>query len=785
MTADGSIIIDTRIDTDSFLDIKKQLTGMASAAKKLGGVIAAAFSVRAVAQFAKSCLDLGSDLQEVQNVVDVTFTTLNEQVDAFAQNAITTAGLSETMAKRYAGTFGAMAKAFGFAESEAYAMSTALTQLAGDVASFYNITQDEAYTKLKSVFTGETESLKDLGVVMTQAALDSYALANGYGRTTAAMSEQEKVALRYAFVMDQLTAASGDFVRTSDGWANQVRVLSLQFEQLKATIGQGLINALTPVIKVINTILAGLQRLATAFVQFTSLLFGNVVKASTGGSQEQLAGIADGYEAAAGGANDLAKGTEKAGKAAKKYLASFDEITKITPATDSGSGSGGSGGGGGIGGIGDFSFDSIIGDLNTEDTISPQIEAMVNKIHELIEPLREIDFQPLQDSLTRLGDAFADLGGTIGDALEWAWFNILVPLAKWTIEEGGPAAIELLAESFELLDKFLKPVSDGLQKLLAYLKPVFKFVGDTAVEVCGWLSEAFSDLAAVFEHKGPEVSGIFSNIGEAISSAWAFVEPLLYYMVDVFEDCFKWIMIPVGDSVEWIIDVLYGLTEFIAGIFTGDWKRAWNGIGSIFKSTGDYLVKIIDWLLADFDSSFAGIVQACKNAWNNIKSTTTSIWNGIKTTVKGAINGIIGALNGMIRGMVSGINAVINALNKLNIKIPDWVPSFGGKSFGFNIRTVSAPQIPYLAKGAVIPPNAPFMAVLGDQRHGTNIEAPLSTIEEAVANVMGRMGNIGNEQIIALLQEILQAILGIEIDGETISKAVDNYKRKIAVVKGG
>lgn len=785
MTADGSVIIDTRIDADSFLDIKKQLTGMASAAKKLGGAIATAFSVRAVTQFAKSCLDLGSDLQEVQNVVDVTFTTLNEQVDAFAQNAITTAGLSETMAKKYAGTFGAMAKAFGFAESEAYTMSTALTQLAGDVASFYNITQDEAYTKLTSVFTGETESLKDLGVVMTQAALDSYALANGYGRTTAAMSEQEKVALRYAFVMDQLSAASGDFIRTSDGWANQVRVLSLQFEQLKATIGQGLINALTPVIKVINTILAGLQRLATAFVQFTSLLFGNAVKASTGGSQEQLAGIADGYEAAAGGANDLAKGTEKAGKAAKKYLASFDEITKITPATDSGSGSGGSGGGGGIGGIGDFSFDSIIGDLNTEDTISPQIEAMVNKIHELNEPLREIDFQPLQDSLTRLGDVFSDLGGTIGDALEWAWFNILVPLAKWTIEEGGPAAIELLAESFELLDKFLKPVSDGLQKLLAYLKPVFKFVGDTAVEVCGWLSEAFSNLAAVFERNGPEVSGIFSNIGEAISSVWAFVEPLLYYMVDVFEDCFKWIMIPVGDSVEWIVDALYGLTEFIAGIFTGDWKRAWNGIGSIFKSTRDYLAKIIDWLLADFDLSFAGIVQACKNAWNNIKSTTTSIWNGIKTTVKGAINGIIGALNGMIRGMVSGINAVINALNKLNIKIPDWVPSFGGKSFGFNIRTVSAHQIPYLAKGAVIPPNAPFMAVLGDQRHGTNIEAPLSTIEEAVANVMGRMGNIGNEQVIALLQEILQAILGIEIDGETISKAVDNYKRKIAVVKGG
>ena len=124
----------------------------------------------------------------------------------------------------------------------AYEMSTALTGLSGDVASFYNISQDEAYTKLKSVFTGETESLKDLGIVMTQTALDQFALANGFGKTTQAMSEAEKVALRYKFVTEQLSGASGDFLRTSDGWANQVRVLQLQFDSLKATIGQGLID---------------------------------------------------------------------------------------------------------------------------------------------------------------------------------------------------------------------------------------------------------------------------------------------------------------------------------------------------------------------------------------------------------------------------------------------------------------------------------------------------------------------------------------------------------------
>ena len=98
------------------------------------------------------------------------------------------------------GTFGAMSKSFGYTEAQAYDMSTRLTALAGDVASFYNLDIDESYTKMKSVYTGETESLKELGVVMTQAALDQFALANGYGRTTSQMTEQEKVALRLAFV---------------------------------------------------------------------------------------------------------------------------------------------------------------------------------------------------------------------------------------------------------------------------------------------------------------------------------------------------------------------------------------------------------------------------------------------------------------------------------------------------------------------------------------------------------------------------------------------------------
>ena len=236
----GQIGLDLVVNQQGF---DKQVAGIQGLAKKAGLAIAAAFSVKKILDFGAACVELGSDLAEVQNVVDVTFPAMSKQVDAFAKNAAAQFGLSETMAKKFTGTFGAMAKAFGFNEQAAYEMSSALTGLAGDVASFYNISQDEAYTKLKSVFTGETESLKDLGIVMTQAALDQYALANGFGKVTAKMNEAEKVALRYKFVTEQLSLAAGDFSRTSDGWANQVRVLKLQFESLQATIGQGLIVA--------------------------------------------------------------------------------------------------------------------------------------------------------------------------------------------------------------------------------------------------------------------------------------------------------------------------------------------------------------------------------------------------------------------------------------------------------------------------------------------------------------------------------------------------------------
>lgn len=342
-----------RAQTSQVADrVERQTARISQSWKKVGAVVASVLSIGAIVAFGKSCIDLGSNLAEVQNVVDVTFGSMSGRVNAFAKDAAKSFGLSETMAKKYMGTYGAMAKSFGIAGNAGYEMSAAITGLTGDVASFYNLSQDEAYTKLKSIFTGETESLKDLGVVMTQTALDQYALNEGLGKTTNKMTEQEKVLLRYRFVMSQLSDASGDFARTSNSWANQVRVLQLQFESLKATIGQGLINAFTPIITVINAILEKLQTLANYFKAFTEAIFGDA-SGNTGGvsgSMDSAAGssgqIADNMGSAAGSAKEL-----------NRQLAKFDELNNLSSSRESGGG--GTGGGGGILGDLDLGMDNV------------------------------------------------------------------------------------------------------------------------------------------------------------------------------------------------------------------------------------------------------------------------------------------------------------------------------------------------------------------------------------------------------------------------------------------
>lgn len=644
MAADGSVIIDTRMDTSGVQNgvsaIRQSFNGLGSVVKKIGVLIGGAFAIGKLAQFGKECVELGSNLSEVQNVVDVTFTTMSDKVNEFAKNAMTSAGLSETMAKRYVGTFGAMSKSFGFSEAQAYDMSTALTQLTGDVASFYNISQDEAYTKLKSVFTGETETLKDLGVVLTQNALDQYALANGYGKTTSAMTEQEKVALRLAFVQKQLSAASGDFIRTSDSWANQVRVMQLQLQSLKATVGQGLINLFTPVLKVINILLGKLATLANAFKSFTELITGKKSSGQTGTSGAGLAGTdaiadtADQYgdavnnaEKLADATNDTADATKKATKAAKGYLSPLDEINNYSTdkSTDSSSKVPGT-----TGGLADQMKDAVqnvdYGKVAEGETVLDKISKSAEKLAKLLKKL----WKPFQDAWKKEGkntidaaqialSGIAKLAKSVGRSLMEVWTNgtgttMLTTMLR--IAQNVLKTIGNIASGFADAWNKNNVGTQIIQNIADALVVVMQFVERIAADTATWAANLN-----------------FYPLLESISNLTSAFAPILESIGNVLEWIYNNIVLPM---LKWVIEV--GLPTVI------------NLVAKVATFLADH-----QSIVEAFGAALIGAFAAAKIA--ELASGVIKSVSGIATAVKGLI-----ALMTGTGGIMGGIKAIVTAI---------------------------------------------------------------------------------------------------------------------------
>lgn len=859
MAADGSVIIDTRMDTKGVQNgvsaIKQSFNGLGSAVKKIGLVIAGAFAVGKLTQFGKECVELGSNLAEVQNVVDVTFTTMSDKVNEFAKNAMTSAGLSETMAKQYVGTFGAMSKSFGFSEQQAYDMSTALTQLTGDVASFYNISQDLAYIKLKSVFTGETETLKDLGVVLTQSALDQYALANGYGKTTSEMTEQEKVALRLAFVQKQLSAASGDFIRTSDSWANQVRVMQLQLQSLKATVGQGLINIFTPVLKVINVLLGKLATLANAFKSFTELITGKKSSGQTSGSgaglTDDASGVqdtADAYGQAADNASKLADSTEDvadatkdAAKAANGYLSPLDEInrystqntssaTNKTPS--SGTGSGGNSGGL-AGAVGNVDYGKMAEGETALDKISKSAEKLAKLLKKLWKPFQDawkkegkntinaaqialtgiaklaksvgkslvevwtngtgttmlttmlkiaqnvlktigniasgfadawnknnvgtqiiqniadalvvvmqfvekiaedtatwaanLDFYPLLESISNLTSAFAPILESIGNVLEWIYKNIVLPMLKWVIEVGLPTVVNLVAKVATFLADH-QPIVEAFGAALIGAFAAAKIAGlaSSVIKSVSGIAMAAKGLISLMTGTGGIMGGI-KAIATAIGPAGIFVIAvsaaiaigvLLYKNWDKIKEAATklkdWVIGKTRGLVDGVTKKLTNLKEKISGV----WKYVSEKTTSTFKNMWNTVT-----------TKVGAIRDAIVSKFTNARDTVVDTFTKIRDTVASVFNGVIGIVNGAIGTINSAISTVESAFSFGPWKVP--TPS-GSKTIGFSAKFPRVPTVPYLAKGAVIPPRSEFLAVLGDQKQGNNIETPEALLRKIV-----------------------------------------------------
>lgn len=228
----------------------------------------------------RQAIDYASDLVEVQNVVDVTFAEGAEEVNKWSKSALDAYGLNELSAKRYSSTLGAMMKSSGLAGDEVRKMSMDMTALAGDMASFYNLSGDEAFEKIKSGISGETEPLKALGINMSDANLQTFAYSQGINKLTKDMSQAEKVQLRYGYLLSVTSDAQGDFARTQDSFSNQTKLLAEKWNAFRGEMATGLLPVLTMVIQVMNNMITVAQAvydfISANWSVFAPLIYGIV-----------------------------------------------------------------------------------------------------------------------------------------------------------------------------------------------------------------------------------------------------------------------------------------------------------------------------------------------------------------------------------------------------------------------------------------------------------------------------------------------------------------------------
>lgn len=353
-------------------------SGLKTASFNLSALFKTAIGFKAIqglVDFGRSAVNLGSQITEVENVVDVAFGSMSDKAYQFASTAKEQFGLSELAAKTYSGTMMAMLKSSGVAQNAASDMSITLAGLAGDMASFFNLDTDVAFQKIRAGISGEIEPLRQLGINMSVANMEAYALSQGITTSYNAMTQAEKATIRYNYLMSVTSDMQGDFARTSGTWANQVRLLTLNFQSLSAVIGQGLIAGILPAIQALNALMSKLMQAANAFRNFMYVLMGKKLKGSQSGVSDivsNLGGIETAGDDASSGLDDATSSAKKLKKALS--VLPFDQLNQLTDNSDN-SGTASKSLGSGLGDLAD-SFSGIQDSLDEVLTVD---ETPINK----------------------------------------------------------------------------------------------------------------------------------------------------------------------------------------------------------------------------------------------------------------------------------------------------------------------------------------------------------------------------------------------------------------------
>jgi len=788
----GEVRIKTRLDAAGINSGLSKVTAMMG---KLAVVVGVAFSAQAIINFSKASVEAASKSETAWAGLGFVLNANNRsltEAKGFLEDYVSDGLVPLTDAiKAYQNM---VMRGYDTAQIED------MLRIMKDSAAFGRQGQysmGEAIEKATQGLRMENSLLTDSVGIQTNVARMWDEYARSIGTTTNALTLAQKRQAEYNGFMKEGGVFAGAAAKYANTYAGRISQLSTAFYNLRVAVGNAIIPVFT---KVINWF----TRLFNIVGRVMNLLFGTNV-----GMNDTAQGAQD----AADATGEMAENLEQANKAAKGSLASFDKLNVLSQPAEGGGGVGEGGGGGGM----------PMPVPDTEPTLGA-LDEMEERIRAFVERVKAF-FAPLGEAFGRLGEALGKVGEAVKGAFERFFpggidFEPFIALVR----DGVIFIIDLLAKAIEGFANWINENPDAFNVLLvlfaglaiaaaAVYAPTLLIIAAVValLAALGWLANnwdlvkekaseaweiiktAWNNVAAWFdEHVIAPLEETWGEIEKRLEEFKIFftekvVEPLkekfgnliekwqefagvikekiIDPLVSWFQDWLLPIIQTVLGAMTTAFDVTFGV---LLGLFTGVWSAitgvvqgALEVIGSVIGMIIDVIAGIITFLTGVFTGDWG-------KAWQGIKDIVTGIWDGIVGVIKGTINSIIGFINGMIRGIVDGINAVIGLLNKLNFKIPDWVPGLGGETFGFNIATMTAPQIPMLATGAVIPANAPFAAILGDQKHGTNIEAPESLLRDLIREELGR-----NQS----RQDTIHNV--IKLDGQVLYDAVKKIDKRV------
>ena len=580
-----------------------------AAATAIGGAFVA--GTAAAVTFGKKGIELASNLAEVQNVVDTTFGANATSVNDWAKNASAAFGMSELSAKKMNGTMGAMLKSMGLTSDQTVDMSESMVGLAGDFASFYNLDSEDAFNKIRSGISGETEPLKELGINMSEANLSAYALSQGITKSYGSMDQASQAQLRYSYLMSVSKDAQGDFAKTSGGFANQQRILEMQFDSIAATVGTTLLPILTElmgyltksladpsiskgltdffnqIVAIAKTalppLMAAIQQIMPLIGQITSTLlpvllnlFSSLLPPMIQIISAILPPLVQLISAL------LPSITQIISQILPIFINLFNTFVPML-----------------------LSLVQMI--LPPLMTLLSAIVPIITQIVSEILPVLATLFQQLMPFFTQL---VTDILPMITSIIQQ-----LLPFVMQIISEILPVLIQMFTAIMPTLMQLISAVLPVIMQLIqAILPPLMQLIQELLPPILEIIQALLPIITSLIGLLGPIIQLIASMAATLINALMPIIKLVANIIVNVLSAAIQYLS-PIITNV---INIITGIVDFIKNVFTENWRGAWDDIIGIFKG----------------------------------------IFNQIPSIAEGVINGAIGIINGLI----GGINAITGAI---------------------------------------------------------------------------------------------------------------------------